>query len=187
MAKMASSHGLAVPAATKHGVRVITRVVDYGGLFHDDVRPVHNFRKEDHRVFRPAGWVEAGCEKIERMRPIAERHGLSMLQLACQWNLAHPPVQSVIPTLIQEAGADAKPVEDKIRDLANLPAENLLTEDEVREILEIGNNQGCMKLKGGSPAHQGEALADQWPLHPELADVAQRWGIRPDQDLVCTM
>ena len=40
----------------------------------------------------PAGWVEAGRAKLEAMRPIAERHGLTMLQLACHWNLAHGPV-----------------------------------------------------------------------------------------------
>ena len=59
------------------------------------------------------------------MRPIAERAGLTLIQLACQWNLAHAPVQCVAPTLIQEAGADARPVEDKRAELAALPAEIL--------------------------------------------------------------
>ena len=70
-------------------MQLITRVVDYGGLFHDDVLPGHAFAEHDHRAFRPDGWVEAGREQLERMRPIAERHGLTMLQLACAWNLAH--------------------------------------------------------------------------------------------------
>ena len=34
------------------------------------------------------------------MRPIAERHGLTALQLACAWNLAHEPVATVAPTLV---------------------------------------------------------------------------------------
>ena len=87
-------------------MKLITRVVDYGGLFHDDVKPGHQFAPRDHRTFRPAGWVEAGAEKIERMRAIAEGHGLTMLQLACIWNLQHAPVQCVVPTLIQEPGAE---------------------------------------------------------------------------------
>src|SRR3954468_24995931 len=86
---------LALEAAARHGVEVITRVVDYGGLFHDDVLPGHPFPRYDHRGFRPAGWVERGREKLERMRPIAERHGLTMLQLASQWNVAHPAVRTV--------------------------------------------------------------------------------------------
>src|SRR3954462_81187 len=79
---------LALPSAAKHDIKVITRVVDYGGLFHDDVRPGHKFGPQDHRTFRPAGWVEAGAKKVDEMRVIAERHGLTMLQLACIWNLS---------------------------------------------------------------------------------------------------
>ena len=109
---------LVLDAARRHGVRLITRVVDYGGLFHDDVLPGHPFPRWDHRSFRPQGWVERGREQMERMRPIAERHGLTMLQLACAWNLAHEPVACVAPTLIQEPGDDARPIEDKRAELA---------------------------------------------------------------------
>jgi aryl-alcohol dehydrogenase-like predicted oxidoreductase len=98
---------LVLDAAASHDVKLITRVVDYGGVFHDDVRPGHQFAQYDHRKFRPDGWVQAGVEKLERMRPYAERHGLTMLQLACQWNLAHPAVECVAPTLIQESGSIA--------------------------------------------------------------------------------
>jgi aryl-alcohol dehydrogenase-like predicted oxidoreductase len=34
---------LVLPAAERHDVKLITRVVDYGGLFHDDVKPGHEF------------------------------------------------------------------------------------------------------------------------------------------------
>ena len=120
---------LALAAAARHEVDVITRVVDYGGLFHDDVLEGHAFPRTDHRGFRPAGWVERGRERLDRMRPIAERHGLTMLQLACQWNLAHPAVKCVAPTLIQETGG--RPVEEKRAELAATPAEVVLTEAEV--------------------------------------------------------
>src|SRR3954449_2344255 len=110
---------LVLPAAERHGVKLITRVVDYGGLFHDDVLPGHAFPIYDHRRFRPAGWVEAGRAKLERLRPIAARPGLTLLQLACHWNLAHGPVHCVAPTLIQEAGLNAKPVEAKREELAS--------------------------------------------------------------------
>ena len=96
---------LVLPAAERHDVKVITRVVDYGGLFHDDVLPGHAFPRHDHRGFRPPGWIEAGREKLDRMRPIAAAHGLTLLQLACQWNLAHATVRVVAPTLIEEAGS----------------------------------------------------------------------------------
>src|SRR4051812_26198754 len=135
---------LCLRAAREHDVKLITRVVDYGGLFHDDVEPGHEFAKHDHRMFRPDGWIEAGREKLDRIRPIAERHGLTMLQLACEWNLAHVPVETVAPTLIQEPGDDAKPIERKRAELAGLPATNPLSEDDVAEIRAAGDNTGSM-------------------------------------------
>ena len=95
---------LCLDAAAQNGVEVITRVVDYGGLFWGDLRAGMELPRSDHRAFRPEGWIEAGLEKLERMLPLAERAGLTPIQLACQWNLAHDAVACVVPTLIQEAG-----------------------------------------------------------------------------------
>jgi aryl-alcohol dehydrogenase-like predicted oxidoreductase len=174
---------LALAAAAEHDVRLITRVVDYGGLFHDDVLPGHPFAAHDHRKFRPEGWVREGREKLERMRPYATRHGLTMLQLACLWNLAQPAVRCVAPTLIQERGPGARPIEDKRAELAALPGEARLTAQELAEIRAIGENLGCMTLKGASPEYAGEPLADRWALSGELVAVAGRWGIDPARQL----
>ncbi len=176
---------LCLPAAVKHEVKIITRVVDYGGLFHDDVRPGHTFGQGDHRLFRPAGWIEAGLARMDRMRSIAEKHQVTMLQLACLWNLSQPGVGSVIPTMIQEADPNGKPIEAKVDELAALP-EVKLSADDSRWLAEVGNNKGCMSLKGANRSHTGMPEADRWPLTPELQAVAQRWGIDPDRDLACT-
>ncbi|HEV3071320.1 MAG TPA: aldo/keto reductase [Solirubrobacteraceae bacterium] len=203
---------LALGAAEANGVKVITRVVDYGGVFHDDVKPGHEFADWDHRKFRPAGWVERGNEKLERMRPYAQRHDLSMLQLACQWNLAHEAVRCVAPTLIQEArtspgargeesrvGRGAPPrargeengvgrgapreIEEKRAELAALPPVPLLSEAEIRELRAIGDNTGSMALKGANATYAGEPAADRWALSEELNEVAARWEIAPERDL----
>jgi aryl-alcohol dehydrogenase-like predicted oxidoreductase len=174
---------LVLDAAVAHDVGLITRVVDYGGLFHDDVLPGHEFAPYDHRKFRPDGWVEAGREKLQRMRPYAARHGITMLQLACQWNLAQPAVRCVAPTLIQESGADARPIEDKRAELAALPGAQLLSAEEVAELRAIGDNTGSMALKGASFQHEGEPLPDRWALDGELAALAARWDIAPERDL----
>jgi aryl-alcohol dehydrogenase-like predicted oxidoreductase len=183
---------LVLDAAAAHDVSLITRVVDYGGMFHDDVLPGHDFAQYDHRRFRPAGWVEAGRERLEQMRPYAERHGLTMLQLACQWNLAHPAVRCVAPTLIQESAAAGRSgpraIEDKRAELAALAelrtrGESGLSEREVAELRAIGDNTGCMALKGASLQHEGEAQPDRWALSGELAELAERWEIAPARDL----
>ena len=190
---------LVLAAAEANGVSLITRVVDYGGLFHDDVRPGHEFAEHDHRKFRPDGWVDAGSEKLERMRPYAERHGLTLLQLACQWNLAHPAVRCVAPTLIQETGtlkngtpptpppalggSIPRAIEDKRAELAALPAELMLGPAEVDALRAIGDNTGSMDLKGANLAHEGPARADRWAMTDALGELAARWGIAPERDL----
>jgi aryl-alcohol dehydrogenase-like predicted oxidoreductase len=175
---------LVLDAAAAHDVKLIARVVDYGGVFHDDVRPGHSFAEYDHRKFRPSGWVDGGVAKLERMRPYAQRHALTMLQLACQWDLAHPAVRCVAPTLIQESGGEARPVEHKRAELAALGAETLLNDTEVAELRAIGDNSGSMALKGASVEYEGEELADRWALGGELVDLAARWSIAPARDLV---
>jgi aryl-alcohol dehydrogenase-like predicted oxidoreductase len=175
---------LCLEAAERQGVKVITRVVDYGGLFWDDLRPGMELAGGDHRAFRPEGWIEAGLEKLERVLPYGKRAGLTPIQLACQWNLAHPAVECVVPTLIQEAGPGARPIEQKRAELAALPAEQKLSAEDVAAIRAIGDNTGCMALKGANPEHEGEERPDRWSLNDELAEVGGRWGIDPARDLV---
>ncbi len=160
---------LVLDAAAAADVSVITRVVDYGGLFWGDLAPDTPLHEHDHRRFRPDGWIERGLERIESMRPVMASAGLSPMGLACQWNLAHPAVACVAPTLIQEAGPDARPIEDKRTELASLPVELRLEPEHVAKIRELGDNTGSMKLKGASAEHEGEDAPDRWALSPELA------------------
>jgi aryl-alcohol dehydrogenase-like predicted oxidoreductase len=175
---------LALPACERHGVRVLARVVDYGGLFHDDVPDEGLLSEGDHRRYRPAGWVDAGRARLDELRPIAERHQLTMLQLSCAWTLAQPAVACVAPTLIQEAGPAAKTVEAKRAELAGVPREPVLDAGELEAIAAIGDNSGCMKLKGASPVHEGEERPDAWPLDDELRAIGRRFGIEAERDLV---
>jgi len=169
--------GLSLPACEKHGVKVLTRVVDYGGVFHGDLdRPGHQFKPGDHRTYRPEGWVEKGMAKAHQMMPIAEKHNLTLLQFASIWNLSHPAVESVVPTFIQESGDDARPIEDKIREFAALP-DMRLTAEEVEAVRAIGDNPGCLMLKGASKRHSTSERPDEWPMRPDLLDLAERYAL----------
>ena len=174
---------LVLDAAAAHDVKLIARVVDYGGLFWDDVTPDTPFRRFDHRNHRPAGWVEAGRARMEPMREVAERHDLTLLQLAAQWDLAHPAMACVAPTLIQEAGGGAKPVAQKRAELAAVPPEVVLSDEEVARLRALGDNTGSMTLKGSAPDHDGPVTADRWPVAPELHELGRRWGIDAARDL----
>jgi aryl-alcohol dehydrogenase-like predicted oxidoreductase len=174
---------LCLAAATASNVKLITRVVDYGGLFFDDLHPGQELVPRDHRGFRPAGWIEGGRARLEEMRPIAERAGLTMIQLACQWNLAHLPVRCVAPTLIQEVGPQARTIEDKRAELAAMPTEPRLSATDVKTIRSIGDNTGSMALKGANPQHDGDDRPDRWTMDERLQGVATRWSIEPTRDL----
>jgi aryl-alcohol dehydrogenase-like predicted oxidoreductase len=175
---------LCLDAASRAGIKVITRVVDYGGLLFDDLLTSRQFAPGDHRGFRPRGWVEDGRRRMKAMRPIAQRTGLTILQLGCQWNLAHEAVACVVPTLIQETGPRARPVEEKRAELAALPSEPRLSAQDFEAIRQLGDNTGCMALKGANPDHSGEQRPDRWSLDERLQEVARRWRIAPERDLV---
>ena len=128
-----------------------------------------------------AGW-RRGASGSSWMRPYAERHGLTMLQLACAWNLAHPAVKCVAPTLIQESGPQAhgrsrRSAPSWPRSAA--PARAPLRGAEVEAIRALGDNTGSMALKGASLEHEGPPRADRWRLDEELAAVAGALGDRP--------
>ena len=157
---------LCLEAAERHGIGVITRVVDYGGLFWDDVLPGAELADGDHRAFRPPGWIEAGREKLDLLRPIVERSGLTPMQLACQWNLAHPAVECVVPTLIQETGPAARSIEDKRAELAALPTVPRLEEADVEEIRAIGDNTRLHGAEGRQPGSRGGGTAGSLGADP---------------------
>jgi aryl-alcohol dehydrogenase-like predicted oxidoreductase len=177
---------LCLDVAARAEVKVLTRVVDYGGLFWGDVQPGAELGRSDHRSFRPGGWIEAGTEKLDQLRPLAAAADLTLMQLACQWNFAHPAVACVAPTLIQEVGPEARPIESKRAELAALPAEIRLSDDDVAKIRTIGDNTGSMALKGASPNHEGDEQPDRWGLSEDLVAAGSRWGIDPERDLIAT-
>ena len=74
------------------------------------------------RSARRAG-SRRGREKLDAMRPIAERHELTLLQLACQWNLAHAAGRAASCRRSSRSRARAKPIEAKRAELAGVPAD----------------------------------------------------------------
>ena len=48
---------------------MITRVVDYGGLFWGDIDPGMELARATTAPSARTGWIEAGLEKLERVAP----------------------------------------------------------------------------------------------------------------------
>lgn len=187
---------LVLPHAQKAGIKVIARVVDYGGIFLDaGLKPGVKLGRTDHRSFRPAGWIEAAEQKLQSVRPIAEAQRLTLLQLAGEWTLAQPAVESVVPTLLQEAVPGAKPIETEVDELAGLLAPHPLPAEAIETINKAGDNSNCMSLKGATTQYLGEVQPDQWNIAALAEKVEEAkgqgsfeaWlkstGVVPDRDL----
>lgn len=65
---------------------ILSGSFDLARVAEDDIR------RSEH--FRPV--VEAGLPMVERLRPLAERRGISVGQLCIAWAMEHPAVTSVI-------------------------------------------------------------------------------------------
>ena len=47
-------------------------------------------------------------------------------------------------------------------------------------IRQIGDNTGCMMLKGASKRHSTSERPDEWPMREDLLEVAGRYGLGSD-------
>ena len=94
--------------------------------------------------------------------------------IAEAFDLQHTP--GVGSLLIKFEGAVQ--IEDKIRDYASLPEDARLTPEEVEEIRALGDNTGCMKLKGASKRHDGPCeRPDEWPMREDLLQLASQYEL----------
>ena len=87
--------------ATKAGI--LARVQDNSGVLKDVIKPDMKLADNDHRKFRDANWKTYGPQKVEKIRHIANRHGMSIHQLACKWLVqANPTLSAITATLLNE-------------------------------------------------------------------------------------
>ena len=175
-------------AAARTTSSVITRVVDYGGLFHDDVLPGPRLRRATTtaRSAPPAGSRQGRDEARADASRSRTRHGLTHAAARLRVEpRARRRSRCVAPTLIQESRRRRPPIEDKRAELAAVTRRPLpLTAEEVEAIGAIGENRGCMALKGASPDYAASPRADRWELNERAARASPaRWQIDPQRDL----
>ena len=180
---------LVLPACAEHDVRVLARVVDYGGVMWGDLTSATPMGERDHRRFRPDGWIDRALPVVDELRTMGRRRGLTPMQVAAEWTLAQPAVSCVVPTLIQEQGtADrpARPVGEKRAELDGVTGSSRVTPTELERIRTIGDNAGSMDLKGASPVFEGDERPDGWaiggPAERGGASLGHRPGARARED-----
>ena len=175
---------LVLDAAAAADVSVITRVVDYGGLFWGDLEPDTPLHEHDHRRFRPTGWIERGTRPD---RCDAAGNGISRTFA----DGPRVPVESRAPgRCLRCADPDpgGRPGRSPNRRQASGSGRRAdraasLIPSTWRRSASWATTRGSMKLKGANAEHEGEDAPDRWGLSPELVETGERHGIAPERDL----
>jgi aryl-alcohol dehydrogenase-like predicted oxidoreductase len=104
--------------AESRGCAVLARSVLANGLLTGKYDASSRFAADDHRSHRGADWLAAALGRIDRIRPVAERHGLALGDLALAYALSDPRLASVVvgarsPAQLEEdlAVADLAPLD----------------------------------------------------------------------------
>jgi len=94
------------PALSKSGPQFLVRVTHSSGMLEGQYTLDTKFDESDHRSHRPRAWLVEGLQKIERLKPLCERRGVTLGQLALLWLWAHPAVLSALPNIYNEQQLD---------------------------------------------------------------------------------
>lgn len=89
-----------IDEAARKNIGILVRVPDASGILTGKVKADTKIDEKDHRSVRRGEWVKSALDKVEQLRPIADRNGLTITELAIKFILSKSPVSSVFPTVI---------------------------------------------------------------------------------------
>ena len=124
--------------AAEKDVSILVRVPDASGILTGKITADTKIAKNDHRRDRKAEWRAAALKKVEQLRPIAERNGIGIPDLAIKFILSQGMVGAVLPTVVDT---------DEIESFAQMSDGRLLPASDMAEIREIYSSWPPYKLK----------------------------------------
>ncbi len=124
--------------AVKKDVGILVRVPDASGILTEKVDANTKIDEKDHRSVRKGEWIRASLKKVEQLKPIAERNGLNITELAIKFILSKKGISSVLPTVISI---------DEIESFAAMSDGNYIPESDMKEINDLYNTWPSYELK----------------------------------------
>ena len=124
--------------AIKKDVGILVRVPDASGILTGKVNEKTKINEDDHRSVRKGEWISTAVKKVEQLRPIAERNGLTITELAIKFILSKQGIASIFPTVINE---------EEIEQFASISDGNYINSSDMREIDELYNSWPSYELK----------------------------------------
>ncbi|MGN6724999.1 MAG: aldo/keto reductase [Tepidisphaeraceae bacterium] len=81
---------------------ILARVHDNSSVLKDVIRADTVIGRDDHRKFRDQNWKIYGAKKVELIRKFADKHGMTIHELACKWLLQQRGLTSITGTFLNE-------------------------------------------------------------------------------------
>jgi len=129
--------------AVKNDVGILVRVPDASGILTGKVTADTKIDEKDHRSVRRGEWIAASLKKVEQLRPIADRNGLDITELAVKFILSKRGISSVLPTVTSV---------DEIEQFAAISDGRYIGESDMREIDDLFCSWPSYELKSTVPA-----------------------------------
>ena len=104
---------------------VLARVHDNSSVLKDMIRPDTVIGRDDHRKFRDQNWKIYGAKKVELIRKFADKHGMTIHELACKWLLQQPGLTSITGTFLNE---------NEVQEAVNAVTKPNLSHDDLAEL-----------------------------------------------------
>ena len=115
-------------AGIQNDVGILVRVPDASGILTGKVNADTKIDEKDHRSVRKGEWIKASLKKVEELRPIAERNGLTITELAIKFILSKQGISSVFPTVISE---------EEIQSFSDMSNGQYISSSDMKEINEL--------------------------------------------------
>ena len=88
--------------AQKNDTSILVRVPEASGILTGKVNADTKIDQKDHRSVRKGEWIKSALQKVEMLRPIAQRNDLTITELAMKFIMTKKGFTSVLPTMVSE-------------------------------------------------------------------------------------
>lgn len=131
-----------IEAARETGTSLVVRVPHSSGMLEGKYDENTTFGPNDHRRHRPKEWLTTGLKKVESLSFLTESGERTLGQAALKFVLASPEVVSTLPNIYDE---------EQIEEFAATSETPDLTEDELRRVAELYENNFGVSQSAGQP------------------------------------
>ena len=130
--------------AQEKDVGILVRVPEASGILTGKVNADTKIDEKDHRSVRKGEWIKASLKKVEQLRPIADRNGLSITELAMKFIMTKKGFASVFPTVVSE---------EEIINYVEMTKGQYIPQSDMKEIEQLYNTWPSYELKATSQAN----------------------------------